>query len=367
MVKSSEGRTKTSAEAEKALLGTPAAEAPAATFFRPAFSCRDTVHGMQPARSRRPHETRRAVEWPTLAVAATIYGGFAFLTWLYEALPWWLLVPLGGGIVAWHGSLQHEVVHGHPTRWRRFNELLVLPSLWLWLPYHLYRRSHLAHHNDTFLTDPQRDPESYYVTAATWNHCGPLFRAFLWIHNTVAGRLLLGPPWAVMRLCLSEGQHLVRGNFRSLGAWAWHIVGSALVLGWVVGVCAIPVEAYIALFAYPGLALTLLRSYLEHRAHAAVPARTAIVEAGPVMSLMYLYNNLHVVHHRYPAMAWYDIPKEYRRRRKEFLSENGGYVIPGGYGEVVARYLLWPKEAPVHPSHAAAAASPLITRPAQPA
>ena len=71
----------------------------------------------------------RVAEWPTLLVAAAIYAGFAALTWFYHALPWWLVFPAGAYVVAWHGSLQHEAVHGHPTHWPLLNELLVFPSL----------------------------------------------------------------------------------------------------------------------------------------------------------------------------------------------------------------------------------------------
>ena len=119
---------------------------------------------------------KRRIEWPTLAVAAIIYSIFGLLTWFYDALPWWLVLPIGGYLVAWHGSLQHEVVHGHPTPWRWFNELLVFPSLWLWQPYAVYRESHLTHHRDEHLTDPRHDPESFYVTPETWARMGPLRR-----------------------------------------------------------------------------------------------------------------------------------------------------------------------------------------------
>ena len=115
-----------------------------------------------------------SVEWPTLAVAVAIYGGFGLLTWFYHQVPWWLVLPLGGYLVAWHGSLQHEVVHGHPTRSASFNEALVFPSLWLWLPFSLYRDSHLTHHNDVALTDPVEDPESTFVARADWARRGPL-------------------------------------------------------------------------------------------------------------------------------------------------------------------------------------------------
>ncbi|MFQ5760261.1 MAG: fatty acid desaturase, partial [Acidiferrobacterales bacterium] len=114
------------------------------------------------------HYQGRGFEWPTLVVAVLIYAGFAGLTWHYHALPWWLVLPLGAYLVGWHGSLQHEAVHGHPTRWPWVNELLAFPSLWLWMPYRVYRVAHLQHHATPSLTDPIDDPESYYLTPEEW-------------------------------------------------------------------------------------------------------------------------------------------------------------------------------------------------------
>ncbi|MFQ5774979.1 MAG: fatty acid desaturase [Kiloniellaceae bacterium] len=288
------------------------------------------------------------IEWPTLGVAAAIYAGFGTLTWHYDTLPWWLVLPLGGYLIAWHGSLQHEVVHGHPTPWAVVNELLVFPSLWLWLPFRLYRTYHLTHHDDARLTDPLDDPESYYVTAQDWARRGRLGRAGLWALNTLAGRLLLEPFRRAWGLYWREATRLARGDTAGVGSWLLHFLGCAVVLVWVVEVCAVPVGEYLAFFVYPGLSLTLLRSFLEHRAREAVDERTAIVEAGPLMSLLYLNNNLHTLHHLEPATAWYRLPGRYRARRQELLARNGGYLLRG-YGEVAARYLLRPKEPPMHP------------------
>ena len=83
-----------------------------------------------------------AIEWPTLVVALAIYAGYAALTLAYHGLPWWVILPAGGFLLAWHGSLQHEVVHGHPTPWRRVNRALVFPSLWLWMPLEVYADTH---------------------------------------------------------------------------------------------------------------------------------------------------------------------------------------------------------------------------------
>ncbi len=288
------------------------------------------------------------VEWPTVALAGLLYLAFGLLTWHHSELPWWLVLPLGGYLVCLHGSLQHEVVHGHPTRIGWLNEALVFPSLWLWLPFRVYRESHLIHHRDERLTCPIEDPESNYVSPQAWERMGPAARLFRQAFGTVAGRMLLGPPYYLCRLLVREADRLRRGDPSHLLAWAIHIPGAGLVLVWTASVCAIPVWEYVLLYAYPGLALTVLRSYCEHRAVPTVAERSAIVEAGPVMSLLYLNNNLHAVHHARPALAWYRLPALLRERRVEFLAANGGYRF-AGYREIVLRYLLVPKEPAPHP------------------
>ena len=287
-------------------------------------------------------------EWPTLALHVAVYGSFGLLTWFHAALPWWVVLPLGGYLVALHGSLQHEAVHGHPTRWPLVNEALVFPSLWLWLSFRCYRETHLAHHRDDLLTDPLHDPESYYLAPEAWDRAGPPRRAFLTAHNTVLGRLAFGPVVAVWRTLLGELARFASGDVSHAGAWALHVLGSALVLAWVLGVCGIPFWEYLALYAYPGLSLTLLRSFLEHRAHPGVDRRSVLVEAGPVMALLYLNNNLHALHHAEPNRAWYRLPARYRERHEAVLADNGGYRY-GGYGEIVMRYLVRPKEPVLHP------------------
>ena len=309
------------------------------------------------------------IEWPTLAVAAIIYSGYGLLTWFYQALPWWVVLPIGAYLVAWHGSLQHEVVHGHPTPWRWVNELLVFPSLWLWQPYALYRQSHLTHHRDEYITNPSEDPESFYVSAETWAGMGPLSRGFSWCLNTLSGRLLLGPAHCVGKFVIGEIRRLARGDFSNLGILALHSVACAVVLYWALWVCQIPFVDYVVFFAYPGLSLTLLRSFLEHQARENTGHRTAVVEAGSVMSLLFFHNNLHTVHHAEPRLPWYRIPGRYRADREVQLAANGGYLYRGGYAEVFARHLLWPKESPVHPfagqapRHAAKPANRLSVEP----
>jgi len=299
-------------------------------------------------------ERQFTVEWPTVGLALTIYGGFGLLTWFYQTLPWWVVLPLGGYLVAWHGSLQHEVVHGHPTQSNLLNELTVLPSLWLWMPFRVYRNMHLTHHRNEFLTDPLEDPESYYLTAENWAACGTLRRTLYWAHNTCLGRLLLGPFRSLWSLLRHEAARIARRDTALFKDWAVHFVGAGLVLCWVCIVCGIPFWEYLLFFVYPGLSLTLLRSFVEHQARVNVSERSIIVEAGPFFSLLYLNNNLHLVHHRIPGLPWYRIPSVYRAQREDLLQDNGHYLMRG-YGEIIARYLLWPKEQVMHPASGQAA------------
>lgn len=291
---------------------------------------------------------RGAVDLPTLLVMAGCYGGFGLLTWFHAALPWPVLLIAGGYIVCLQGSLQHEAVHGQPTRYRWLNTLLVLPSLWLWLPYTYYRETHLRHHRDERLTCPVDDPESNYVTPEQWQRMGPLHRLWRRVMATLLGRMLLGPPYAWLRVLQRLAEALRTGDRRHLLHWAKHAPGVALVLVWAVWICGIPLGTYVLLFAYPGLSLTLMRSYAEHRAARPVAERTAIVEAGPLMGLVYLHNNLHALHHAETGTVWHRRPRRYRERRAELLAANGGYLI-AGYGTLLRRYLLRPKEPVVHP------------------
>lgn len=276
--------------------------------------------------SKRPAWWRRA-EAPTWLVAAAIYAGFAGLTWHWAALPWWLVLPAGGWLVAWHASLQHECLHGHPTTINCINRLVAGPSLWLWLPYDFYRAEHMRHHNAPRLADPACDPESFYVDAADWADMAPWRRRLLVAHNTLAGRLLLGPPWLLWRFAVAAIRH--PGPWR---AWAWHGAGLALLASWLAW-CAVPPGEYLLLAAWPGIALSLVRSFHEHRADPDQP--TATVERAGPLALLFLNNHRHAAHHADPAAAWFT------------LRPDGGYRVPS-YLAVARAYGLRPKDRPIY-------------------
>jgi fatty acid desaturase len=289
------------------------------------------------------------VDWPTIGLAAGIYAAFLLLTYFHGSMPWWLLLPLGGFIVGLHGSLQHEAVHGYPTRSPLVNLLIAGWSLWLWLPYGTYRRLHLQHHIDEQLTDPLRDPESNYVTAAQWAAMNPVHRMIRLAMGSLAGRFFIGPIY----FGLMNFEELLRAIFardaRILRPWFWHAFAVAVILGWVIGVCHMSFWQYVLCFAYPGTALALVRSFAEHRWAQNHEHRTAIVEAGPFWSLLFLNNNLHILHHLEPGLVWHRRPARYREIKDQLIAANGGYVIHG-YWELIRRNLFRRREPLLHPA-----------------
>ena len=106
-------------------------------------------------------------EWPTWLLLIGVYGAWFALLLGSPVIGAWpatlLLVPL---LVLWL-SVQHELLHGHPTRLPWLNKLLGYTPFAVWYPYTLYRDSHLRHHRDEDLTLPGLDPESRYSVSYT--------------------------------------------------------------------------------------------------------------------------------------------------------------------------------------------------------
>lgn len=288
------------------------------------------------------------VEWPTIALFAVIYGSWFLLVWFHAALPLWLWLPMAAWTSAWWGSAQHEALHGHPTRIRWLNTALATPPVWLWMPFERYRQTHLTHHRDERLTDPLDDPESRYKCPDGWRELGIAGQAVVSMQTTLLGRLVIGPFWSAGVFWFEEAMALRAGNAVLARVWLWHVLSATLLLVFVIGVAGMPFWQYLLGFVYLGTSLALVRSFAEHKAEHAVEKRTAIVEKSPVLGLLFLYNNLHVAHHKWPTVPWYRLPKLYRENRDALILENGGLVY-NGYRDVVRRFLLRRHDVPVHP------------------
>jgi fatty acid desaturase len=275
----------------------------------------------------------------TSTVAAIILAGFIALTLSFASLPRWLVATLGSLLLTWYGSLQHETIHGHPTRSRRFNRLLGSLPLTLWIPYALYRESHLRHHRHEgrYLTHADRDPESFYWHAPAGRR-GRLLQTIHHLNGTLTGRLLIGPVLCVSRFWAAEMTKIRRGVGRRRLLWLRHACGLMLLAAWLVLVCHLPLWFYAACMVYPSIALGLLRSFAEHRADIDVRRRTRVIEAGPLWRLVFLNNNLHIAHHAYPHVPWHRLPLIWAVMRDRVTSQD--LVIAGGYLELAKRFMI---------------------------
>jgi fatty acid desaturase len=287
-------------------------------------------------------------EWPTWIVIFTLYGGWFALVHYFTQLPSWVSIPGLIVVTAWFMSLQHEVLHGHPTRWRSVNRLFVLFPICPWFPYDLYRDTHLAHHRDELLTTPGVDPEANYLNAEQYDALSPMRKALYQSLRSIAGRSLVGSVLAVFhtwKTCISEP---LRGNFRYLGTWLTHFLLLALLLWWLQRETGISPLQWVLTITWPALMLAMLRSFYEHRPLTLPAHRIVINEAALPWRLLYLNNNFHSVHHDHPMLPWYKIPAAYRADRAGYLDRNAQFFVPG-YGQLLRHHLFKPVDSPRHP------------------
>jgi fatty acid desaturase len=294
------------------------------------------------------HHGGATAELPTILLSIGIYGAWAGLTFWHDSIPLYCLVPAGAWIIAWHSSLQHEIVHGHPTRWRGLNRMIGSIPLSLWLPFLSYKRSHLIHHRDERLTDPLDDPESNYCRPSDWELLPPTIRRLILVQRTLLGRLILSPIWTVAGFLQRQMQQILLGNRQVQKIWLGHLLHILPVLVWLTIICKMNLFFYFCVFVYPGTSLLLVRSFAEHRAAFGILERTAIVENAKILGPLFLFNNLHAVHHERPDIPWYQIPAWYRGNRDRLIAENGGLVY-NTYFDIIRRYFLHPHAHPCHP------------------
>jgi fatty acid desaturase len=286
------------------------------------------------------------LEWPTIVLIAGCYGAWAIcgvLLWPGYPVLAFILLTLS---IALQSSLMHEASHGHPTRNAFVNELLVGLPVGLVYPYRRFKTLHLRHHADERLTDPFDDPESYY--RALWKHeaLPSWLKALLKINNSMVGRFLIGPAIANAGFFLTDAKLIAGGDRAVRRAWLHHAIGLAILLPILLFAFETPLWAYLAA-GYIGQSFIAIRTFAEHQWSERPDGRTIIVERSP-LSLLFLNNNLHLVHHKMPTAAWYDLPKLFRERREEWIRLNDNYYYPT-YWALLKDFAFRPKEPVVHP------------------
>lgn len=285
---------------------------------------------------------RNDAEWRTLLLAGVCYTVWLLLAFGWADLPDIFRVLLLIPTITLHSSLQHEFLHGHPFRNQKLNDLLISPPIGVLVPYLRFKSCHLTHHINENITDPYDDPESYYLDHDVWASLPGWFKSLLVANNTLVGRMMLGPALATIGFLRSEFVRAKAGDAIILKVWLRHFLAVVLLFWLIANFGSLhPLAYFIA--AYFGMGLLMVRSFIEHQAVEKANQRSVIIETRGPLSLLFLNNNFHSVHHAYPSLAWYRIPEFFRENRARFLRMNGGYRYES-YWEVFRRFGFRPKE-----------------------
>jgi fatty acid desaturase len=291
-------------------------------------------------------EKTREFEWPTLVIVVLTYAAWAYGTTLWDDVAL-LSLLLTAVAIAQFSSLQHETLHGHPFANAQLNEALVFPALMLVMPFRRFRDLHLQHHHDPTLTDPFDDPESNFQAPEVWAALSRPMRAIYRFNNTLFGRMAVGPAISLWALVKGDWHAWRQGSTDVAVAWLLNALGALPVIWWLMAVGTMPGWAYLVA-VYLGYSLLKIRTYLEHRAHEAARARTVVIEDRGPLSVLFLNNNFHVVHHMHPTTPWYRLPALYAARRAYYLRRNEAYVYRS-YGEIFRQYFFRAKDPVPHP------------------
>ena len=286
-------------------------------------------------------------QWPTLLLFVVIYASYAVLLGgRYSAHPVIVIFALAT-VMTLHSSLQHEIMHGHPFKHQSLNDALVLLPVGLFVPYHRFRDTHLAHHVDNNLTDPYDDPETAYHDGVRWQGYSRSYKALLAFNSTLTGRMLVGPAIGLFAFYRQDLQFIHQGDKQILRAYLVHVAALAFLLPLLLVYSQIHMLHYLVA-CYLCMSLLKIRTYAEHKAHESVPGRIAIVESRGPLAWLFLFNNYHSVHHRFPRLAWFQLPAVFNKNRDRWLHENQNNHFDS-YGTLFKRYLFKAREPVYHP------------------
>ncbi|MFD2207031.1 fatty acid desaturase [Kiloniella antarctica] len=287
---------------------------------------------------------RDNTEWRTLALIFACYSSLGLMIVNPFGMPLFIQIITLIPLITLHSSLQHECIHGHPFASQRINDAIILIPMGVLVPYYRFKASHIKHHQNASISDPYEDPESGYQDLEIWQKRPRWLQLIFEFNNSLFGRMLIGPALSVFGFTLSE---LRKGEPKITFTWIAHLVMSVFVLLGVYNLSAMPVWAYL-ICCYFAYSLLMVRTFLEHQAHETMRSRTVIVEDKGFFSFLFLNNNLHVVHHAYPTVAWYKLPTIFKNNRKRFLEMNKGYVFKN-YAEIFKRFAFTQKEPVAYP------------------
>jgi len=232
------------------------------------------------------------------AVAIAIGSVWGYWAW---DLPGWACFSLD--VLALHiaGTIIHDACHHAAHQNRILNAALGHGSaLLLCFSFPVFTRVHIQHH--AHVNDPKNDPDHFVSTG--------------------------GPLWLIAaRFFYHEVFFFQRRLWRKWELLEWFLARLFLVLVVVVtlhfGVYDFVLTYWFLPSAVVGLALGLFFDYLPHRPFQARDRwKNARIYPNPVLNLLIMGQNYHLIHHLWPSIPWYHYQKAYYAT-KPLLDEKG--------------------------------------------
>ena len=253
-----------------------------------------------------------SVAWPTLLLTGLILFAWTWVGWraFFDGLSLWIAFVCNTTLAYMAFTPQHEAVHGSVSKkYAALNGVVGrLSGVPLLSPFHAFKRLHLTHHKHT--NDPEKDPDF-------WSGKGPWFILPLrWLTQDFYY-------WYISITSIKETSKTrkteVIGTLVVFYGTAWWMALNghleAVIWAWIV-----PSRVASALLAF-------MFDYLPHRPHR-IAAKTNPFKAtrniqAPVVTMIFLAQNYHLVHHVFPTAPFYRYVRIWRRHQRWF-TERGG-------------------------------------------
>ena len=237
-----------------------------------------------------------------LAMLVLSNCGYWFWNW-----PHW--ASFTTNVIALHiaGTVIHDACHNAAHRNRVINAILGhVSALMLVFAFPVFTRVHLQHH--AHVNDPENDPDHYVSTG------GPL-----WL---IAVRFLYHEVFFFKRRLWRKYELLEWFLSRLFVGSIFYVSMQYHFLGYVLNFWFIPA-------AVVGVALGLFFDYLPHRPHKERDRwKNARVYPSPILNLLIMGQNYHVLHHLWPSIPWYNYQPAYQAT-KPLLDAKGCYQSLG--------------------------------------
>lgn len=278
-------------------------------------------------------ELTPAVAWPTLVLAVALpsllvalaYAGFQ------RFVPLWLCTPILALLSYAHYTLVHESIHGNLLpgypRWRWLNEIVGwIGGLGMGLAWPALKRTHVKHHSHT---NTELDPDIFVK--------GTLAQLLVkWIIMSATSFI----PLPFLKYISRERHDRVRRLLIGTEYWQMTAVTCLNPLLLIVAIFTGHVTDWFCLWFLPTRLATLILNvffqWLPHhpfdRTERYLNTRISLWLGGTVFTLQ---QNLHLIHHLWPSVPFYNYHRLYRRLRPALL-EKGSRIeglMVGAYAQ----------------------------------